>query len=231
MPALWAWSVVLDLLTLFLCAWWLSGFEIHGVRAYALAVIGMEVPAALWALAMAFLFMKGRSAASVVGIFVLSLFVPLALAICQPGLFVAEWISPLDINGFWTYVAAIAITAVLTIAFRVSPPVRFAWVFFRDWPIEEKTEIEEDDDLAFRDVLAEAGPAIRDSVLYWAHTHRTVINWGLPALDVVAFTVGYVTVGLWFGLVLAVGLSLLLVTILWLLVRSSERDDRSKADE
>ena len=140
--ALWARSLAINLLALAVCRFALSGFEIHGVWAYALSAVGIELPTLLWMLTVQLGQAKAFSGwvehASYVGIRVwaallvaLTLVVPLALATSLPGLVVAEWISPLTISGFWTYVAACAITTALTLAFRQSRPLRFMSAFIR----------------------------------------------------------------------------------------------------
>jgi hypothetical protein len=112
--ALWARSVAINLLALFVCRLLLDDFELHGVWAYALAAVCIELPTLLWLLTVQFwqtrafsdpAVLRGRVSQLVwvVALFALSLVVPLALATSVPGLLVAEWISPLAINGFWTY--------------------------------------------------------------------------------------------------------------------------------
>jgi hypothetical protein len=109
---------------------------------YALAAVGIELPTLLWWLAIqlwqAKAFTDSVADASYVGrlawvavLVALTFVVPLALATSVPGLLVAEWISPLTITGFWTYVAACAITTALTIAFRQSRPLKFVLRFLR----------------------------------------------------------------------------------------------------
>ncbi len=139
---LWARSLAINLLALAACRFLLDGFEIHGVWAYALAAVGIELPTLLWWLAIRLWQAKAFSDlvadASYVGrlawtalLVALTFVVPLALATSVPGLLVAEWISPLAISGSWTYVAACAITTALTIAFRQSRPLKFMLGFLR----------------------------------------------------------------------------------------------------
>jgi hypothetical protein len=127
---------------LFVCRLLLYGFELHGVWAYALAAVCIELPTLLWLLTFEFWQARAFSDSAVrrgrvsqlvwvVALFALSLVVPIALATSVPGLLVAEWISPLAINGFWTYVAASAITTGLTVAFRQSRPLRFVSRFLK----------------------------------------------------------------------------------------------------
>jgi hypothetical protein len=227
--ALWARSVAVNLLALFLCRLLLGGFEIHGVEAYAFAAVGIELPTALWWLALHFwhseafsqpLVMRARASAGMwtAGVIALTLVVPLALATCAPGLLVADWISSLDINGFWTYVAASAITAGLTIAFRQSRPLRFV-LRYLDSPASEQQ----------RAKSKESNRAFRDSILQWWYTHRKGIRWAERCMRVGAVIAGTVAVGLWFGLVLGVAVWLLPAAILWPLVRSREDEQRSGA--
>jgi hypothetical protein len=133
---LWARSLAINLLALAACRFLLNNFEIHGVWAYALAAVGIELPTLLWWLTIqlwqAKAFSDSVADASYFGrlawvalLVALTFVVPLALATSVPGLLVAEWISPLTINGFWTYVAACAITTALTIALRQSRPLKF----------------------------------------------------------------------------------------------------------
>jgi hypothetical protein len=65
-------------------------------------------------------------------LFLVTIVAPLLLATSLPGLLVAEWISPLRITGVWTYVAASAVTAALTIGLRQSRPLRFLRGFLAD---------------------------------------------------------------------------------------------------
>jgi hypothetical protein len=142
---LWARSLAIDLLALAACRFSLSGFEIHGVWAYALAAVGIELPTLLWWLTIRLWATRGfpdsvadapyvGRLAWVAALVVLTFVVPLVLATSVPGLLVAEWISPLTISGFWTYVGACAITTALTIGFRQSRPLRYMRAFLRGEP-------------------------------------------------------------------------------------------------
>jgi hypothetical protein len=139
---LWARSLAINVVALVACSVLLDNVEIHAVWAYALAAVGIELPTLLWWLAIRFWqarafsdsvaldFYVGRLAWVAV-LLALTFVVPLALATSVPGLLVAEWISPLKIHGFWTYVAASAITAALTVALRQSRPLKYMAGFLR----------------------------------------------------------------------------------------------------
>jgi hypothetical protein len=143
--ALWARSLAINVLALAICRFVLDGFEIHGVWGYALAAVGIELPTLLWWLTVrlwqrtafsdrgieAVAATRGRSVVFVALLIVLVFVVPLALVTSAPGLLVAEWISSLTIDGFWTYVAACAMTTAHTLAFRQSRPLRYMLAFVR----------------------------------------------------------------------------------------------------
>lgn len=220
--ALWARSVAINLLALFVCRLLLDGFELHGVWAYALAAVCIELPTLLWLLTFEFWQARafsdsavGRGRVSqlvwVVALFALTLVVPLALATSVPGLLVAEWISPLAINGFWTYVAASAITTGLTVAFRQSRPLRFVSRFLKAQVVEETSE----------------GTSERITWDAWFlaswYTHRKGISWAWRGLRVAALIAGTVTVGLWFGVVLGLVAWAVPALILWPLLRREEQ--------
>jgi hypothetical protein len=146
--ALWARSLAIDLVALAVCRFLLGGFEIHGVWAYVLAAVGIELPTLLWLLTVRlwqrWAFSDSAGPDSYAGrlawvgvLVVLAFVVPLALATSLPGLLVAEWISPLTISGAWTYVAASAITTALTLAFRQSRPLKFMAAFLKGEAREE----------------------------------------------------------------------------------------------
>jgi hypothetical protein len=139
---LWARSLAINLLALAACRFLLNSFALHGAWAYALAAVGIELPTLLWWLTIqlwqAKAFSDSVADASYAGRLVwvavlvaLAFVVPITLATSLPGLLVAEWISPLTISGFWTYVAACAITTALTVAFRQSRPLKFMLGFLR----------------------------------------------------------------------------------------------------
>jgi hypothetical protein len=60
------------------------------------------------------------------------LLVPLLLMTALPALLTAEWISPgVSIDGFWTYLGACAITALLRVVTGGSIPLEYARGFLR----------------------------------------------------------------------------------------------------
>ena len=127
------------------CRYLLGGFEIHGVAAYLVAAVGIELPTVVWWLAVQLLLAKGFDERFIdspfvlrlvwiAAVFALALAVPIALATSAPGLAVAAWISSLQITGAATFVGACAITSLLTIGLRQSRPLRFARAFLKGDP-------------------------------------------------------------------------------------------------
>jgi hypothetical protein len=128
--AVWAGSLVLDLVALVVCRVVLTGFEIHGFFTYALGAVGMELPALAWWLALALWKKQGVEPAGPSGfwgLFLGGIVAPVVLITYVPGLGVSEAISGLRIDGFWTYAAACAIAAAIQFLRRRSPP----WVILR----------------------------------------------------------------------------------------------------
>lgn len=145
--ALWTRSVAINLLALAACRLLLNSFELHGVGAYVLAAVGIELPTFIWWLTVCLWQAKAFSdwvvdttqagrLAWVALLVALVFVVPVVLVTSVPGLLVAVWISPLRIGGFWTYAAACAITTALTLAFRQSRPLRFMRRFLKGAPPE-----------------------------------------------------------------------------------------------
>ena len=142
---LWSRSLAIDVAALAACRYLLGGFEIHGVAAYLVAAVGIELPTVVWWLAVQLLLAKGFDERFIdspfvlrlvwiAAVFALALAVPIALATSAPGLAVAAWISSLQITGAATFVGACAITSLLTIGLRQSRPLRFARAFLKGDP-------------------------------------------------------------------------------------------------
>jgi hypothetical protein len=144
---LWTRSLVLNLVAVVACRYLFGGFEIHGVAAYLVAALGIEVPTVAWWLAVQLFLAKRfdeRLADSsffarliwITLLLGLTIVIPVALATSAPGLGFAAWISSLTIKNASTYVGACAVTSALTIALRSSRPLKFTRGFLKGDPVQ-----------------------------------------------------------------------------------------------
>jgi hypothetical protein len=124
---------------LVLCGLVLSGVRIDKPSDYLLGALGMEIPTLVWILTVSrWNLDKSALWNALPGRIVLLAFillVPLLLMTALPALLTAEWISPgIAIDGFWTYLGACAITALLRVVAGKSVPLEYARGFLR--PVE-----------------------------------------------------------------------------------------------
>jgi uncharacterized membrane protein YvlD (DUF360 family) len=142
----WLRSVLLNAIALLSCRLLLSGFHIRGWMNYAVAAIVIELPSILWWFAFATwnrrVTLGGDKPPSpwsplwVAGSETLIFVAPILLATYVPGVLLAEWMTPMSIRGFWTYVSACAITAAILISLRGAEPLRRALAWIRATPKE-----------------------------------------------------------------------------------------------
>ncbi len=121
---------------LILCDLVLSGVRIDEPSDYLLGALAMEMPTLIWMLttrrwsldnSVLWNSLPGR-----IVVLAFLLVVPLLLMTAFPALLTAEWISPgMAIDGFWTYLAACVITALLTLVAGKSIPLAYARGFLR----------------------------------------------------------------------------------------------------
>jgi uncharacterized membrane protein YvlD (DUF360 family) len=144
-------TLCVNSLALFLCDLLLGSFSIHGVSAYLIAAIGIELPTLAW-IALAHLGSdrlersidnpgyesRAASTAWAAGVFTIWIMLPILLMTSVPGILVAVWLSPsLNVHGFWTYVDASAITATIILVLRNSRPFKGLRGFIAGPPDEE----------------------------------------------------------------------------------------------
>lgn len=227
-------SLTINAGALVICRYVFSGFEIHGFVAYLSAAAAIELPTIVWLIAIHFwgrnMFkdrMVERSTGTMriwmAAFLGLTIVIPLVLATTAPGVALAAGITSLKITSVWTFVGASAITAVPTICLGASQPLKFVWTFVGSFAPEDQRAKSEESMRALRESRGALGPALRSSILRWCAAHRPVVRWTERCLPVVALIVGTVTVGLWFGGVLAVLVFRLPAAILWALVRSHRK--------
>jgi hypothetical protein len=231
-------AVAVNAAALIICSYVFSGFEIPSLVAYLAAAASIELPTIVWLIAVHFWVANmfegqivrwpiGARRIWVAAFQTLFIAIPLVLATSAPGLAFAAWITSLNITGVWTFIGASAITAALTIALGASTPLKFISKFLSSFGTDEQRLKSEEADRAFREAARDLGPALRDALLHWWYVHRTAIRWTLRALRIAALIAGTVTVGVVFGLGLALIVWLVPEATLRLLLRSKRADQRA----
>jgi len=103
---------------------------------YLLGALAMEIPTVVWMLTSSRWDLNEsalwNSLPGRILLLAFILVVPLLLMTAVPALLTAEWISPgIAIDGFWTYLGACAITALLRLVAGKSVPLEYARGFLR----------------------------------------------------------------------------------------------------
>jgi uncharacterized membrane protein YvlD (DUF360 family) len=139
----WLRSTLLNGAALYVCRSLLSGIHLRGFTNYVFAAIAVELPAIGWWFAWLLWSriaiedkhpLKRRSRLWVITGESLLFVAPLLLATALPGLLLAEWLTPLQIDGVWTYVGSCAIIATILISLRGAWPLRYARRFIHADP-------------------------------------------------------------------------------------------------